>query len=221
VGVAVITCLWYSVFGSRPVRVVLLREPGTRHGYDLALVTTDQHTDPAQIIERYAARWSVEVMIEDAKQLFGTGQARNRTATAVRRTVPFALITQTLTMLWYATAGHHPDDITERHEHAPWYTTKSQPSTADMITKLSSSSPPHTHTRRNPHPPSGLGHRRRVTGRGRDRPHGRPPAQIPACGTTALGSCLRFLAAKRASGKDASHGLGVAIESRFGSSASS
>ncbi len=26
--------------------------------------------------------------------------------------------------------------------------------------------------------------------RGRDRPLGRPPAQIPACGTTALGSCL-------------------------------
>jgi hypothetical protein len=29
-----------------------------------------------------------------------------------------------------------------------------------------------------------------VTGRGRDRPCGRPPAQIPACGTTALGSYL-------------------------------
>lgn len=28
--------------------------------------------------------------------------------------------------------------------------------------------------------------------RGRDRPHGRPPAQIPTCGTTASGSCLRF-----------------------------
>ena len=27
--------------------------------------------------------------------------------------------------------------------------------------------------------------------RGRDRPFGRPPAQIPACGTTALGSSLR------------------------------
>ena len=26
--------------------------------------------------------------------------------------------------------------------------------------------------------------------RGRDRPYGRPPAQIPACGTTALGSYL-------------------------------
>jgi hypothetical protein len=31
-----------------------------------------------------------------------------------------------------------------------------------------------------------------VNGRGRDRPRGRPPAQIPACGTTARGSCLRF-----------------------------
>jgi hypothetical protein len=29
-----------------------------------------------------------------------------------------------------------------------------------------------------------------VGGRGRDRPRGRPPAQIPACGTTALGSYL-------------------------------
>ena len=28
--------------------------------------------------------------------------------------------------------------------------------------------------------------------RGRDRPCGRPPAQIPACGTTALGSCLGY-----------------------------
>ena len=28
-------------------------------------------------------------------------------------------------------------------------------------------------------------------GGGRDRPYGRPPAQIPASGTTALGSCLR------------------------------
>jgi hypothetical protein len=28
--------------------------------------------------------------------------------------------------------------------------------------------------------------------RGRDRPHGRPPARIPTCGTTASGSCLGF-----------------------------
>src|ERR1700735_264264 len=37
-------------------------------------------------------------------------------------------------------------------------------------------------------------------GRGRDRPYGRPPAQIPACGTTALGSYLGCVAAKRSWG---------------------
>ena len=37
--------------------------------------------------------------------------------------------------------------------------------------------------------------------RGRDRPCGRPPAQIPACGTTALGSCLGSWRRKRTSGK--------------------
>ena len=38
------------------------------------------------------------------------------------------------------------------------------------------------------------------TGRGRDRPCGRPPAQLLACGTTALGFYLGCVAAKRACG---------------------
>ena len=76
---AALTCLWYSVFGSRPVQVILIRD-NSATGYDLALVTTDPTAGPAQVIERYAARWSIEVAIEDAKQVFGAGQARNRTA---------------------------------------------------------------------------------------------------------------------------------------------
>ncbi len=60
----------------------------------------------------------------------------------MRRTVPFALAAQTLTMLWYATADHHPDDIAAHRERAPWYSTKSQPSTADMLAKLPASSSP-------------------------------------------------------------------------------
>jgi hypothetical protein len=63
----------------------------SKTGYDLALVTTDT---AAQMIERYAARWSIEVAIEDARQLFGAGQARNRTARAVERTIPFQLACQ-------------------------------------------------------------------------------------------------------------------------------
>lgn len=131
-------CLWYGVYRSRTVRVILLREPGrpTTAGYHLALVTTDLTSAAADIVTRYAARWSIEVAIEDAKQITGVGQARNRTPRAVARTVPFGLITQSLTVLWYTRHGHHPDTVADRRRSAPWYRTKTRPAYHDMIIKL-------------------------------------------------------------------------------------
>ena len=78
----------------------------------------------------------IEVAIEDSKQVFGAGQARNRTARAVERTVPFQLACQAIAVCWYATAGHDPADVADHRARAPWYTTKAQPSTADMAAKL-------------------------------------------------------------------------------------
>jgi hypothetical protein len=74
-----LVCLWYAVFGARPVRVILVRQPGAPDGYDLALVSTDLAATPAKLVERYADRWSVEVLFEEARQVAGVGQARNRT----------------------------------------------------------------------------------------------------------------------------------------------
>jgi hypothetical protein len=127
--------LWYSVTGPAPVTVILIRDK-SKTGYDLALVTTETGPDTAGVIERYAARWAIEVAIEDAKQLFGVGQARNRTAAAVERAVPFMLACQALAVCWYATAGHHPADAEGRRLDAPWYTSKTEPSTQDMATRL-------------------------------------------------------------------------------------
>jgi hypothetical protein len=132
---AVIECLWYGVFGPRPIQVVLIREH-TGQGYDLALATTDLAASPAGVTGRYASRWSVEVAVEDAKQIFGAGQARNRLPAAVHRTIPFTLACQSIAVVWYATAGHHPGDADEHRARAPWYRTKTEPSTADMIAKL-------------------------------------------------------------------------------------
>ena len=135
VAAAVVTCLWCSVFGSRPVTVVIVRDkPGS--GFGIALVTTDREATAEQVIERYAARWSIEIAIKDAKQIFGTGQARNRTARAVERTVPFQIACQAAAVTWYATAGHDPADLQERRTLAPWYTSKADPATADMAAKL-------------------------------------------------------------------------------------
>jgi DDE superfamily endonuclease len=129
-------CLWYGVYRSRTVRVILLRDADTVTGYDLALITTDLTNTAELIIARYAARWSIEVAIEDAKQITGVGEARNRAEDAVNRTVPFGLITQSLVVIWYTLHGHTPDDAANRRAQAPWYRTKTQPAYQDMIIKL-------------------------------------------------------------------------------------
>jgi hypothetical protein len=136
ISVAVITCLWYGAFGARPVQVVLIREPDTTEGYDLALVTTDLAATPAAVITRYASRWSIEVLNLEAKHVLGVGQARNRSPRAVERTVPFGLLAMTLVTIWYARLGYHPDDVTERQTESPWYPAKTEPSFEDMLVKL-------------------------------------------------------------------------------------
>src|SRR5215471_5215160 len=115
------TCLWYGCLHTRPVKVILARN----HAGVLALVTTDLATSAARLIERYAARWSIEQAFADARNILGAGEARNRTRRAVERTVPFALIVSTLITLWYA-----------RHADQPWYTAKTAPAFEDMLTQL-------------------------------------------------------------------------------------
>jgi hypothetical protein len=125
-------CLWPGVFRSRPVRVIAVAEPGKL----LALVTTDTAAPAEQIIARYASRWSIEVAIGDAKNITGAGEARNRRPRAVERTVPFALFTQSIVIIWYHLAGHSPAIARARRDRAPWYATKACPAYIDMIVKL-------------------------------------------------------------------------------------
>ena len=133
---AAVPCLWYGSWRARPVRLILARNPGTANGYDLALVTTDLHAAPAAIITRYAARWAIEQAFADARNVLGAGEARNRTPRAVQRTVPFALLTCTIIVIWYARHGHDPADITARRHDQPWYPAKTEPAFEDMLTKL-------------------------------------------------------------------------------------
>jgi hypothetical protein len=54
----------------------------------------------------------------------------------VERTVPFALFTQSIVIIWYHLAGHHPAIARDRRDKAPWYATKTRPAYIDMIVKL-------------------------------------------------------------------------------------
>jgi len=127
-----ITCLWYGCLDTRTVRVILTRSDAGL----LALVSTDLAAGAAALIERYAARWSIEQAFADARNILGAGEARNRARRAVERTVPFALLTCTLIVVWYARHGHHRAGITARRHAQPWYPAKTEPAFEDMLTQL-------------------------------------------------------------------------------------
>ena len=125
---------WYGTWKDLPVRLILLRD--TSKYYDLALITTDLTTPAEQIINRYASRWSIEVVFSQMRQILGVGQARNRTTRAVERTVPFGLTAYTLVICWYAHHGNPTGDVTTHRTLSPWYTTKTEPSFQDMTDTL-------------------------------------------------------------------------------------
>ncbi len=54
----------------------------------------------------------------------------------MQRTVPFGLFCHSILIIWYALHGHADTDTDERRDRAPWYRSKAEPSTLDMLVKL-------------------------------------------------------------------------------------
>jgi hypothetical protein len=129
-------CLWYGALKAQPVQVVLSRPVGVPDGYELALVTTDLAATPQVIIERYADRWSAEIMFLDARHLAGVGEARTRTQRSVERLVPFGLCCLSVAIYWYARHGLPAQDLAAHRARAPWYRHKRAISVADMLAAL-------------------------------------------------------------------------------------
>jgi len=125
------TGLYYRASKDRLLTFVLTRdtdgERPTRIFY-----CTNPEMDVQEILATYAHRWAIEVTHYDAKQLLGLEDPANRLPLAVQRTAPMAMFLYSLTILWYAQHGHEHLRFPER----PWYTRKSEPSFADMLTTL-------------------------------------------------------------------------------------
>ncbi len=136
VQIAAARALWHGSFKTAPGRAVLVKGPGSAKPYDLGLFTLDTQADPAAIVERYSWRWPIEPSNATGKQILGVGDACNRVEKAVQRTVPFGFLIQTLLIVWYARYAYDPADIDRRRRLCPWYTTKTEPSPADMLARL-------------------------------------------------------------------------------------
>ena len=147
--------LWYHVAGTRPVRMIVTRDPKGRIE-DRAYFTTDPNMGVDEIASGFSCRWSAEVMHRDVKQHLGleepqngwwrrpAGERRPRNAPgpqphahrgklAAGRTVPFVLFTYSIVVLWYLQHGRPDDDVARVRRLAPWYRHKKTPSFADML----------------------------------------------------------------------------------------
>ena len=98
-------CQWPGVYRSVPVRVIIATEPGSQPWPWSPPTRTPR---PPRSSLATPAAGAIEVAFSDAKSITGAGEARNRVPRAVERTVPFALFTQSLVIIWYHLSGHHP-----------------------------------------------------------------------------------------------------------------
>ena len=115
----------------RPLRVVAVEALRGGRGQEVFYSTCWQ-ASAEQVIGWYASRWSIEVMNRDSKQHLGFEQPQGWTRNAVERTAPLAMLLYSLIVLWFAREGHRKWSPL----YCPWYTSKTQPSFADMITTL-------------------------------------------------------------------------------------
>lgn len=99
-------------------------------------MTLDQMHTRAKVSSETTGGTGTSIQSPEGRGAWLTPRPADRAARAVERTIPFQLVCQALATTWYATSGHHPADIEDHRARAPWYTTKSQPSTADMTALL-------------------------------------------------------------------------------------
>jgi hypothetical protein len=129
--VKTIRALYYKAGKDRLLVIVLVRDlEGGRPDQMFYCTRTDW--DARAILSHYAARWSVEVMHFNAKQMMGLEDPANRTPKAVERTAPLGLALYGLALIWFDRDGHRSLSFPDR----PWYPGKEEPSYADILAAL-------------------------------------------------------------------------------------
>jgi DDE superfamily endonuclease len=112
------TAIWYH--GGLPpasIRWVIIRDPA--HRFDpLALLCTDLHAKPLDIVADFVCRWQVEVTFEEARAHLGVETQRQWSDKAIARTTPILLaLFSVVTLLAQTLQARRPT----RARSASWY----------------------------------------------------------------------------------------------------
>jgi hypothetical protein len=128
-----IVCLWYHVCRSRPVRVVIVRDPAGRQKDDY-FFCTEATVSEQEIVQRAVDRWGVEESIQEAKQQMGFENTRGWCSKTVNRQAPLAMVLVTLVKAWYARAALRDGRLMP--QGTPWLPDKRRPTFLDMLSAL-------------------------------------------------------------------------------------
>lgn len=148
-------CLWYTVTGTKPIRMVLTRDPKGRID-ERAYFCTDPDMPIDRILRIFARRWEIEVAFRNTKQFMGLEDPQNgwwrrdakqpapakkpgpnahptKGHQAIIHTFSMAMTAYAITILWYLSHGDRQKDVQRVLAEAPWYRQKQTPSFMDMI----------------------------------------------------------------------------------------
>jgi hypothetical protein len=120
---------WYRVTGPRLVRVVVVRCSSGAVPYRV-FFGTDSSWTVVELLEAYAARWAIEVIFRDAKQLFGLADSPAWSEQAVRRVAPLVGLVMSALVVWFVDVFDSPVATLPVR---PWYTQKKDLCFADIL----------------------------------------------------------------------------------------
>ena len=123
--------LWYGTCRTRPIRVVVSRDPTGREQDDF-LFTTDLALSRGAVVSHYFGRWPIEDTLRSSKQSLGGEEPQTWRGKGPERAASLAFWLYSMVWTWYLeTQGPKP-----RLVRLPWYPKKVRPSFLDAISEL-------------------------------------------------------------------------------------
>ncbi len=131
--VLVVEGLWHSVMPGVLLRVVIVRrEKATKRKKVIEAFFTSLGTLSAeQILQEYRARWSIEILIREAREHYGLGQDRCRRYRRIVGVNGFRMVLGACQVLWFAQQVEQHGEGALR-PYQPWYVQKQQVSLHDI-----------------------------------------------------------------------------------------
>jgi hypothetical protein len=123
--------LWYELCPHHAVLLVICRDPQGEEPDDFYF-TTDLSTTPAEVIEQYGGRWSIEDTFRNVKQYLGGQDPQVWKGRGPERAAAFAFWMYALIWAWYLRVNPKQPTLVIW----PWYRQKANPSFADALAAL-------------------------------------------------------------------------------------